>query len=86
MVRPTANADPVRTFTVMVPPVARVRTLVVVPAAETTKLLRPVLTADDLRRTLGVISNHGSILPPCVASYASSRSRLDGKCPTSSVA
>ena len=60
---PTANAAPVRTLAIVIPPVARVRPLVVVPAAEATKLLRPVLAADDLRRALGVISNHGSMIP-----------------------
>ena len=60
---PTANADPVRTLAIVVPPVARVRALVVVPAAEATKLLRPVLTTDDLRGTLGVISSHESMIP-----------------------
>ena len=60
---PTANADPVRTLAIVVPPVARVRTLVVVPAAEATKLLRPVLTADDLRRALGVVLGHEPMIP-----------------------
>ena len=59
---PTANADPVRTFAIVVPPIARVRTLVVVPAAEAPQLLSPVLAADELRRALGVISRHRSIL------------------------
>lgn len=48
-VRPAANADPIRALAIVVPPATRVRTLMVVPAAEATKLLRPVLTADDLR-------------------------------------
>ena len=60
---PTANADPVRTLAIVVPPVARVRALVVVPAAEATKLLRPVLTAADLRRALGVVLGHEPMIP-----------------------
>ena len=60
---PTANTDPVRTLAIVVPPVARVRAIVVVPAAEATKLLRPVLTADDLRRALGALSSHGAMIP-----------------------
>lgn len=60
---PTANADPVRTLAIVIPPVTRVRTLVVVPAAEATKLLRPVPTADDLRRALGVVLGHEPMIP-----------------------
>src|SRR5699024_11939391 len=55
---PTANADPVRTLAIVVPPVARVRALVVVPAAEAPKLLRPVITADHHRRALCLMIHH----------------------------
>lgn len=57
------HADPVRTFSVVVSPVARVGTFMVVPAAEAPQLLRPVLTADDLRRALGVVLGHEPMIP-----------------------
>lgn len=60
-VRPAAHAVPVRTLSVVVPRVTRVRPLVVVPAPEAPQLLRPVLAPDGLRRALGVISSHGPI-------------------------
>ena len=40
----------------------------VVPAAEATKLLRPVLTADDLRRALGVVLGHEPMIHSLLAS------------------
>lgn len=46
----------------MVPPVARVRSLVVMPAAEAPELLGPVLTAHDLRRIVRAVSHHGAII------------------------
>src|SRR5699024_3229465 len=57
-VSPTATADPGPTLALAVPPVARVRALVVVPAAAATRLLRPVPTAHLLRRALVVLSSH----------------------------
>ncbi|WP_282857159.1 hypothetical protein [Pseudoclavibacter helvolus] len=47
----------------MVPPVARVRALVVVPSAEATKLLGPVLAASDPRRAIGVVLGHEPMIP-----------------------
>lgn len=57
------HANPVRTLAIVAPPVARVRALVVVPAAEATKLLGPALTADNLRCALRVVLGHEPMIP-----------------------
>lgn len=41
------HADPVRTLSVVVPRVTRVRLFVIMPATEAPLLLRPVLAEDD---------------------------------------
>lgn len=84
-VLPIGHADQVRTFSVVVSPVARVGTFMVVPAVVSTSILGPVLAADDFRPALGVISIHGAILPLGRASSAFSRSWLDKRCPTPSI-
>lgn len=69
-VLPTLSPDPVRTFAVMVSPVARMWPIVVMPATEATELLGPVLAADDLLSTVSIVSSHGSMIPRGTAGIA----------------
>ncbi|MGO1661299.1 MAG: hypothetical protein ACTHYD_05990 [Canibacter sp.] len=62
-VRLTANARLVGALSVVVPPVARVGTFMVVPAVVSTSIFGPVLAASDPRRAIGVVLGHKPMIP-----------------------
>ena len=62
-VRLTANALLVRALSLVVPPVARVGTLMVVPAVVSTSIFGPVLAANGPRRAIGVVLGHKPMIP-----------------------
>lgn len=64
MQRRALRADQVRTFSIVVSPVARVGTVMVVPAVVSTSIFGPVLTANDPRRAIGVVLGHEPMIPP----------------------
>lgn len=60
--RSPADARPVRTLVIMIRPVARVWTCMMMPSAEAPKFFGPVLTADHLSCAACAVSDHTSIL------------------------